>query len=135
LGVLGEEARIFLFFLFLLALASLKELSEINKPLVLEHLLERLVFRKEECCLSYWNTKISKGNISISVHSGHFLKALFSPNPCDSFVQGGKNGKGRSSIFPGLRVVAELQINCSVWGFNLSPGQFIRSIGHKSLAS
>jgi hypothetical protein len=32
----------------LLALASLKELSEINKPVVLEHLLEGLVFRKEE---------------------------------------------------------------------------------------
>jgi hypothetical protein len=47
LGALGKEARIFIY-LFLLALASLKELSEINTPLVLEHLLERLVFRKEE---------------------------------------------------------------------------------------
>jgi hypothetical protein len=42
---------------FLLALASLKELSEINKPLVLEHLLEGLVFREEEGCLSYWKKK------------------------------------------------------------------------------
>jgi hypothetical protein len=57
----------------LLALASLKELSEINKPLVLEHLLEGLVFRQEECCLSYWNKKISKGNTSVSVPSGHFI--------------------------------------------------------------
>jgi hypothetical protein len=54
LGALGAEARIFIFiFNFLLTLASLKELSEINKPLVLEHLWEGLVFRKEEGCLSY----------------------------------------------------------------------------------
>jgi hypothetical protein len=72
LGALGEEARIFIFY-FLLALASLKELSEINKPLILEHLLEGLVFGNEECGLSYWNTKISKGNISVSVHSGRFI--------------------------------------------------------------
>jgi hypothetical protein len=57
----------------LLALASLKELSEINKLLVLEHLLKGLVFGKEECDLSYWNTEISKGNISISVYSGRFF--------------------------------------------------------------
>jgi hypothetical protein len=45
LGALEEEARIFV---SLLALASLKELSEIIKHLVLEHLVEGLVFRKEE---------------------------------------------------------------------------------------
>jgi hypothetical protein len=45
LGVLEKEARIFV---SLLALASLKELSEIIKHLVLEHLVEGLVFRKEE---------------------------------------------------------------------------------------
>jgi hypothetical protein len=45
LGVFEEEARIFV---FLLALASLKKLSEIIKHLVLEHLVEGLVFRKEE---------------------------------------------------------------------------------------
>jgi hypothetical protein len=57
LGALGEKARIFIFiFIFLLTLASLKELSEINKH-VLEHLLEGLVFRKEECGLSYWEYK------------------------------------------------------------------------------
>jgi hypothetical protein len=33
-------------------------LSEINKPLVLRHLLEGLVFREEEGCLSYWKKKI-----------------------------------------------------------------------------
>jgi hypothetical protein len=32
----------------LLVLASLKEWSEINKPLTLEHLLEGLVFGKED---------------------------------------------------------------------------------------
>jgi hypothetical protein len=76
LGALGEEARIVIC-LFLLALASLKELSEINKPLVLEHLLEELVFREEEGCLSYWNRKkiiyISKGNINVSVPTNHFI--------------------------------------------------------------
>jgi hypothetical protein len=45
LGALEEEARIFV---SLLALAPLKELSEIIKHLVLEHLVEGLVFRKEE---------------------------------------------------------------------------------------
>jgi hypothetical protein len=42
------ERRQGFYFYFLLALASLKELSEINKPLVLKHLLEGLIFRKEE---------------------------------------------------------------------------------------
>jgi hypothetical protein len=45
LGALEEEARIFV---ALLALAFLKELSEIIKHLVLEHLVEGLVFRKEK---------------------------------------------------------------------------------------
>jgi hypothetical protein len=36
------------YFYFLLALASLKELSKIIKHLVLEHLVEGLVFRKED---------------------------------------------------------------------------------------
>jgi hypothetical protein len=47
LGALEEEARIFVFY-FLLTLASLKELSEIIKYLMLEHLVERLVFKKED---------------------------------------------------------------------------------------
>jgi hypothetical protein len=38
----------YFYFYFLLALASLKELSEIIKHLVLEHLVEGLVFRKED---------------------------------------------------------------------------------------
>jgi hypothetical protein len=42
------ERRQGFYFYFLLALASLKDLSEINKPLVLKHLLEGLIFRKEE---------------------------------------------------------------------------------------
>jgi hypothetical protein len=45
LGALEEEARIFV---ALLALASLKELSERIKHLVLEYLVEGLVFRKED---------------------------------------------------------------------------------------
>jgi hypothetical protein len=45
LGALEEEARIFY---FLLALESLKELSEIIKHLVLKHLVEGLVLRKED---------------------------------------------------------------------------------------
>jgi hypothetical protein len=37
------------------------------------------------------------------------MKALFLPSPCDPSVQEEKNREGRSFIFPGLRVVAELQ--------------------------
>jgi hypothetical protein len=61
LGSFWREGKDFYFY-FLLALASLKELSEINKTLVLEHLLEGLIFRKEDCGLSYWEykNKISK---------------------------------------------------------------------------
>jgi hypothetical protein len=34
---------------------------KINKSLVSELLLELLVFRKEECCLSYWEYKNIQG--------------------------------------------------------------------------
>jgi hypothetical protein len=107
LGALGEEARIFI---FLLALASLKELSEINKPLVLEHLLEGLVFRKEECCLSYWSTKIFQGNISVSVSSCYSIcrgaELCLLPVPVILLCKEEKIGEEGSFVFPGLRKVA-----------------------------
>jgi hypothetical protein len=82
-------------------------------------------------CLSYWNTKISQGIISVSVHSGHFsfVKVLFPSIPWKPSVQGGKKLGRRKFWFPRVRIVAEL--SKVVWWLNSHIRIIHQSNGHK----
>jgi hypothetical protein len=106
LGALEEEARIFIFY-FLLALASLKEWSEIIKHLVLEHLVEGLVLRKEDVVYLTGIQKISPGIISVRHILTIFslVKVLFPPSLCDPSVQGGKIGERKELCPTWLKIV------------------------------
>jgi hypothetical protein len=90
----------------LLALASLKELSEIIKHLVLEHLVEGLVFRKEEVVyLTEIQKKISPEIISISAHPGYFIcgstELPLLPVHVTLLYKEEKLGRNRSFVFLG----------------------------------
>jgi hypothetical protein len=106
LGALEEEARIFIFY-FLLALESLKELSKIIKHLVLEHLVEGLVLRKEDVVYLTGIQKISPGIISVRHILTIFslVKVLFPPSLCDPSVQGGKIGERKELCPTWLKIV------------------------------
>jgi hypothetical protein len=82
-------------------------LSEIIKHLVLEHLVERLVLRKEDVVYLTGIQKIFQRIISVRhILSISFLvKVRFPPNACDPSVQGGKIGERKELGLSWLRIV------------------------------